>query len=415
VKGKKIMKKKAGKKRAKKKVVKRKKVTKKKVAKKKVVKKKSVKKKVTRKKVAKRKATKKKVAKKKVAKRKVVKKKAAKKATRKKVAKKKVARKKVVKKKTVKKKAVKKKVAKKAVSRKKVVKKKTAKSKSSLLGRVASKILKAATQVVSGSKPEAKKKKARKPSTQKPLTQKPSTQKALTQKPLTQKKKAVTKKAARAGIAKAKIRAKRGRKSVGPEQVKADVALKDIEKQATAFIEKGTNEGVLTYEAIALFVKKHKLSEGSLDELLDVLEKENVDLVSMEELQTTTADYSKFAQDEKGASFGTLKNNLESSIEQMEISDETSGRAEEPKEVAKLKYLMEVPQLNDPVKLYLKEIGKIPLLNKITEKIIANKIAQGKIDSIDAISKFPFVSKDLFLIAERLENDPLFLKDVIQF
>ena len=53
--------------------------------------------------------------------------------------------------------------------------------------------------------------------------------------------------------------------------------LKDIEKQVDVLIEKGKSEGVLTYEEVILFTRKHRLSEEDANELLRCLEKENVD------------------------------------------------------------------------------------------------------------------------------------------
>ncbi|PHS29167.1 MAG: hypothetical protein COA82_12945, partial [Alkaliphilus sp.] len=42
-------------------------------------------------------------------------------------------------------------------------------------------------------------------------------------------------------------------------------------------------------------------------------------------------------------------------------------------------------------------------------------IAEGKRDSIDSISQFPFVAKELMLTVDRLEKDALYLKELIQF
>ena len=81
----------------------------------------------------------------------------------------------------------------------------------------------------------------------------------------------------------------------------------------------------------------------------------------------------------------------------------------------KLKHFTEPGQLNDPVKLYLKEIGRIPLLNKETEKVIAQTIKESKEHSVDAVVRFPFVAKELIGSRERVEKDPLVLKDIIQF
>lgn len=198
----------------------------------------------------------------------------------------------------------------------------------------------------------------------------------------------------------------------GEEQ--AGNSIKSIEKQVELLLEAGKTAGVLTYEELLTFTTKHKLSEEDSNELLRLLEKENIDLISQEELESMPTDYESIletAGEETAQAFDPLKKNLETSIEHSELS----GDMEEDSELEKLKSLSEPSQLNDPVKLYLKEIGKIPLLNKTTEKVIADKIAAGKRESIDAISQFPFVAKELMGIEERLNREPLYLKEIIQF
>ncbi|GAF68473.1 unnamed protein product, partial [marine sediment metagenome] len=72
-------------------------------------------------------------------------------------------------------------------------------------------------------------------------------------------------------------------------------------------------------------------------------------------------------------------------------------------------------QITDPVKCYLRDIGKIPLLNKKTESIISQQIADAKKQSIDAISRFPFIHKEFVQIGERIQKDSIQLKDIVQF
>jgi RNA polymerase primary sigma factor len=188
--------------------------------------------------------------------------------------------------------------------------------------------------------------------------------------------------------------------------------LKSIDKQVELLLEKGKADGVLTYEELLEFTTKYKLGEEDSNELLRLLDKENIDLISQEELDNIPADFESTLTDEGGI-FAPRKRELDVSLEGDIAHDDDDLLGD--KEVEKLKALLEPSQLNDPVKLYLKEIGKIPLLNKTTEKIIADKIAEGKRESIDAISQFPFVAKELIGMEERLTRDPLFLKDVIQF
>lgn len=210
----------------------------------------------------------------------------------------------------------------------------------------------------------------------------------------------------------------KGSKEVGDFEDEGKVALKDIDKQVETLLDKGRSEGVLTYEEVAQFNYKSRLAEEESNELLRILEKENIDLISQEELSATMEDYDSYLETDAVA-FGAISKNtdLDSSIEGIETPEE-SGDEDDffgDKELERLKALSEPSQLNDPVKLYLKEIGKIPLLNKVTEKIIADKIAEGKRESIDAVSQFPFVTKELMSFSERLERDPLFLKELIQF
>lgn len=292
-------------------------------------------------------------------------------------------------KKKKKKKAVKKKVAKKAVKKKVTKKKKTVKKK---------KIVKKKKAV----KKKVAKKKAEKKSND-------SVFKRLKKKILEVAKIAV-------GGGKEDLdNTKKNKKTVSKKssETKKSVSIHDIDKQVADIIEKGSREGVLSYGEVVSFTKKYRLSEEDTNEFLGLLEKENIDLISGDDV--SGGEVESTSDSGGSSSFKGIQSELESSIERMELLKEFMGDSDQDKAVAKIKHLMDVPQLNDPVKLYLKEIGKIPLLNKVTEKVIASKIAQGKTDSVDAISNFSFVVKDLSLAAEKLQKDPLFLKDLIQF
>ena len=372
-----------------------------------------VKKKITQK-------TKKKVAKKVAVKSKKAAKKTARKVTKKKVTKKAVGKKIVQK---VAKKKVVKKVAKKSAKRvAKTTKKKAAPKKTSALSVLRKTVAAAAQKIVktvTGSKAApARTKKATK--TVKAKVAKPKQSSVRSKKvarPTTAKVKTTvsqkSKKLYKLIASQPKAKTKKTKKAETKAQ---EVTLKSIEKQVEALIEKGSSEGVLTYAELALFSKKHTLKEEDINELLLMLDKENIDLISREELQADTSSLESLLGEESVA-FKLLKTNIESSLQGAETdADLPSSETEtETKTVEKLKELVEPSQLNDPVKLYLKEIGKIPLLNKVTEKVIAEKIAGAKRNSIDAIAHFPFLSKDLIGTEERITKDPIFLKDLIQF
>ncbi|MBU4269610.1 RNA polymerase sigma factor RpoD [Candidatus Dependentiae bacterium] len=200
------------------------------------------------------------------------------------------------------------------------------------------------------------------------------------------------------------------KKVVKIEKKEKSYALSEINNKIQVLIEKGKRIGVLSIEEVVAFARKYKLKEEDVSELFHIFEKENIDLLSKEELAAQAEDLGNFSKEEQ-SSFKDKSVDIKSSLEQVSISSEPYAE----KEVESLKVFSEASQLNDPVKLYLKEIGKIPLLNKATEKVIADTIADSKIKSIDTIARFPFVVKDLLALEERLQKDPAILKDLIQF
>lgn len=198
------------------------------------------------------------------------------------------------------------------------------------------------------------------------------------------------------------------------------VALKEIEKHLDALIEKGITDGLLTLEEIGAFILKHRLAEEEASELFAVLERENINLVSAEELEIEGTGYDVLGTDDDQDGFGAgYQKALEATMDDLDSVEEDDGRDDEEaapeKEIDKIRSLAEPSQLNDPVKLYLREIGRIPLLNKVTEKVIADKIAEAKRVSLEVISNFPFVTKELLSMIERIQRDPFFLKELIQF
>ncbi|KKP23838.1 MAG: RNA polymerase sigma factor [candidate division TM6 bacterium GW2011_GWF2_28_16] len=190
------------------------------------------------------------------------------------------------------------------------------------------------------------------------------------------------------------------------EKKEKSYSLSDINSKVKILLQKGKRSGVLSIEEVAVFSRKYRLTEESVNELLHMFEKEDIDLLSKEELDAQSEGLQVFSKEDEKSLPVDLK-----SLESGSFSADTY----EEKGTEKLRSLAEPSQLNDPVKLYLKEIGKIPLLNKATETVIATDIAQSKAKSIDSIAHFPFVVKDLLSFEERLQKDPLILKDLIQF
>ncbi|MCX5925574.1 MAG: RNA polymerase sigma factor RpoD [Candidatus Dependentiae bacterium] len=181
----------------------------------------------------------------------------------------------------------------------------------------------------------------------------------------------------------------------------------DLKKELLEeFVEKAKKNMMITHEEVIEFSDKNNLTEKETDKLLRTLDKENIELVSPEEIEQMDID--EMDKDEiKPKITHKISANLDNEKDILDDEDEQEDD-EEAEEAS-------TTQITDSVKSYLRDIGKIPLLNKKTESAIADQIAKSKNDAIDAIAHFPFLHKELLTISEKIKKDSLHLKEIIQF
>ena len=70
---------------------------------------------------------------------------------------------------------------------------------------------------------------------------------------------------------------------------------------------------------------------------------------------------------------------------------------------------------NDPVRLYLREMGVVPLLTREGEVSIAKRIERGQLKTKKAITRSPIAVNELIKIGEELEAGTLNIRDVVNF
>ena len=166
------------------------------------------------------------------------------------------------------------------------------------------------------------------------------------------------------------------------EQKKDEKEMPEIEKKldVSDLIEKG---------------KKGKLSTNDLDEAMEHMD---FDMASLEEL------YEAF--EDNGISLpGDIST---SEMNEIENEVERFGRGENMERLLEQEGL----SVDDPVRMYLKEIGKVPLLTGEREKDLAERMAQG-----DEEAKNELVEANLRLvvsIAKRYVGKGMFFLDLIQ-
>ncbi len=147
-----------------------------------------------------------------------------------------------------------------------------------------------------------------------------------------------------------------------------------------SLIEKG-KKGKLTQRELEEAIEDLDFDADQLDKLYEELEANDIDFkqdISSEELSQIEDDMAKFAAAES----------METALEQEGIS------------------------IDDPVRLYLKEIGRVPLLSNDCEKVLAEKMLEG-----DAAAKKRLVEANLRLvvsIAKRYVGRGMYFLDLIQ-
>ena len=164
-----------------------------------------------------------------------------------------------------------------------------------------------------------------------------------------------------------------------------DMEKKQIET-VKKLIDKGKRKGILTYKEIADLLEEIDLEVEQIDEIYQRLEDMGIDIVGdKEELLLETDDMDE--------------------IEDMEDEEEEDIKKEDlsvPKGIA----------VDDPVRMYLKEIGKIPLLTAEEEIELAKRMEAG-----DEEAKKELAEANLRLvvsIAKRYVGRGMLFLDLIQ-
>src|SRR5579884_2136168 len=68
---------------------------------------------------------------------------------------------------------------------------------------------------------------------------------------------------------------------------------------------------------------------------------------------------------------------------------------------------------NDPVRMYLREMGTVPLLTREGEIELARRVERGQFNVRKALSRSPLVVREFLELAERVRQDAINIRDVL--
>src|SRR5262245_21414075 len=74
-----------------------------------------------------------------------------------------------------------------------------------------------------------------------------------------------------------------------------------------------------------------------------------------------------------------------------------------------------VEKANDPVRMYLREMGTVPLLTRAGEVEIAKRIERGQLTVLKVLSRSLVIVREIITIGDQLTRDPGIIKDILRF
>jgi RNA polymerase primary sigma factor len=156
------------------------------------------------------------------------------------------------------------------------------------------------------------------------------------------------------------------------------LALGDIAK----LVDSGKEKGYLTYGEVNDLIPHDVNSSEVLDDVLATFGTQGMDVLDGQP---------------------KLRSALEKGLENEEEASD---------EVQRDLTLGTLEKTNDPVRVYLREMGAVPLLNREGEVDIAKRIERGQLRVLKALSRSPVVIHQILAIREDLKHGVGSIKDV---
>ena len=172
------------------------------------------------------------------------------------------------------------------------------------------------------------------------------------------------------------------------------LALEEKYDQVRQLINMGKERGYLLYDEVNDILPAEVHSSEEIDDLLSTFERYGIDIYE----DIAAAKAARAALEVAEPADGEIKEEAAGSDE-VEL-DLTPGLLE---------------KTNDPVRMYLREMGTVPLLTREGEVAIAKRIERGQLLVLKTITRSPIVIKELMGIADDLRNGARSIKEIVQF
>ena len=175
------------------------------------------------------------------------------------------------------------------------------------------------------------------------------------------------------------------------------LAIEEKYDQVRQLIAMGKERGYLLYDEVNDILPAEVHSSEEIDDLLSTFEKYGIDIYE----DQAAAKAARATADPTVADAPEIESKDELPVaEDAGELDLTPGMLE---------------KTNDPVRMYLREMGTVPLLTREGEVAIAKRIERGQLLVLKTITRSPIILKELLTIGDDLRKGTRSIKEIVQF
>ena len=175
------------------------------------------------------------------------------------------------------------------------------------------------------------------------------------------------------------------------------LALEEKYDQVRQLVNMGKERGYLLYDEVNDILPAEVHSSEEIDDLLSTFERHGIDIY----------------EDAAAAKVARAALDAAEPAEAVAVAKEEPAGAADDNELDLTPGILE--KTNDPVRMYLREMGTVPLLTREGEVAIAKRIERGQLLVLKTITRSPIVVKELVTIAEDLRQGARSIKEIVQF
>src|SRR6202171_3832014 len=181
------------------------------------------------------------------------------------------------------------------------------------------------------------------------------------------------------------------------EECVAAVGLEEKYDAVRQLIAVGKERGYLLYDEVNDSLPAEVHSSEEIDDLLTTFERNGIEIY--EDQASAKAARAVEVSTEASERDVVVKDDAHSDEGSSDL-DLTPGSLE---------------KTNDPVRMYLREMGTVPLLTREGEVTIAKRIERGQLVVMKSITRSPIVIKELIAVGEDLRKGARSIKEIVVF